>query len=354
MKQKIGFISIGQAGGNIGRLFEQNGYSVIYLNTSKEDLNTLSNVKYKYHIQGGEGCNKNRKKAKQLVIADFDNISKHIYEKLNVELVYVIFSSGGGTGSGAGPMLIDLLLNDIENDKSCIKYVAAITVIPGLQESIKANMNSYECFSEILGISKLSSTFILDNDKGQKLSINKQFTTMFCDFLNVPTKHISELGNIDKAEVMETLSAHGMSTVSVLSDKNSNTAGLLNTFAKNIFAPLEDDRVVKYIAISQAAEIELNDLKTAIGLTLDDFVTYNKQQTICVLYGLSFPRKRLDSIYKKINDNKQDIMKNLVSVTENTLKDDVNFLDSILDPSKMKEKAKSETVSRSSILSKYL
>ena len=75
MKKKISFVAVGQAAGNIGRLFEQKGYAVIYVNTSQEDLDTLENAKFKYHIPQGEGCNKDRRKAKQLVIDDFDNIA---------------------------------------------------------------------------------------------------------------------------------------------------------------------------------------------------------------------------------------------------------------------------------------
>lgn len=55
-------------------LFEDKGYSVLYLNTSDEDLETIDGV-HKYHISGGEGCNKDRDKAKQLVVDDFDNIA---------------------------------------------------------------------------------------------------------------------------------------------------------------------------------------------------------------------------------------------------------------------------------------
>ena len=77
MKDRIGFVAVGQAGGNIGRLFEDKGYSVLYLNTSDEDLETIDGV-HKYHISGGEGCNKDRDKAKQLVVDDFDNIAERI------------------------------------------------------------------------------------------------------------------------------------------------------------------------------------------------------------------------------------------------------------------------------------
>ena len=33
MKDKIAFIAVGQAGGNIGQLFESMGYTVLYINT---------------------------------------------------------------------------------------------------------------------------------------------------------------------------------------------------------------------------------------------------------------------------------------------------------------------------------
>ena len=52
MKNKIAFIAVGQAGGNIGQLFERRGYTVLYINTSQEDLDTLEKAKFKYHIRG--------------------------------------------------------------------------------------------------------------------------------------------------------------------------------------------------------------------------------------------------------------------------------------------------------------
>ena len=54
MKNKIAFVAVGQAGGNIGQLFEQKGYNVLYINTSQEDLDTLEKAKFKYHIPNGE------------------------------------------------------------------------------------------------------------------------------------------------------------------------------------------------------------------------------------------------------------------------------------------------------------
>ena len=47
MKEKIAFVAIGQAGGNIGQLLEEKGFNVLYLNTSEEDLATLDMAKHK-------------------------------------------------------------------------------------------------------------------------------------------------------------------------------------------------------------------------------------------------------------------------------------------------------------------
>lgn len=87
-------------------------------------------------------------------------------------MIFVIFASGGGTGSGAGPMLID------EG-----KTVGAITVLPAQSESVKSHINSYECFSELTGISGTGACFILDNDKGDKLELNHIFVDSFAAFL---------------------------------------------------------------------------------------------------------------------------------------------------------------------------
>lgn len=94
MKSKIGFIAVGQAAGNIGLLLEQRGYKVLYINTSQEDLNTLPGAKFKHHIKNGEGCNKDRLKAKQALMDDFEFISRKISEGFETcEFLYIIFSS---------------------------------------------------------------------------------------------------------------------------------------------------------------------------------------------------------------------------------------------------------------------
>lgn len=343
MKSKIGFVAIGQAGGNISKKLEDKGFPVLYLNTSEEDLSTLDGAKYKYHITGGEGCNKDRIKAKQLVIDDYDNIAQEIDSKLDVELIYIVFGSGGGTGSGAAPMLADLLIDDG-------KTVGIITVIPSEQESIKSHMNSYEAIKELAAITGLSSCFMIDNNRGNKLELNQKFADPFCDFISIPGAHTSTKGIIDKAEVMETLKAHGMAYV-FTSDPGSAEA--LHCLKDNVFAPLEGDQTVKYISISLAGDTDLLDIQKEIGVPLDSFVTYNDKSTVCCITGLSYPQSRLDIVYNKVQESKDVIVKNLKSTRESRLKEDINFLDSIEVPQKEKQQDH-KPKSKRDIMSKYL
>ncbi len=343
MKKKVSFVAVGQAAGNIGRLLEQKGYPVLYVNTSEEDLDTLEKAKFKYHIPKGEGCNKDRRKAKQLVVDDFDNIAGEIESKVKADLIFVIFASGGGTGSGAGPMLIDLLIDEGKN-------VGAVTIIPAPDESPKSHINSYECFTELTEIQETAACFIIDNGRGEKLKLNQDFVECFNAFLEIPEKCKSIKGNIDKAEIMETLKAHGMALIARSSGKES--ADIIQAVKDSISAPMEPDRVVKYIAASMAGSVRMADLEKAFGTPIDNYQTFNDAETICCISGLSYPVSRLDTVYEKISDNKELIKKNLAATLETGLRKDVNFLDEMEPPGKKAEVKKPQ--SRRDVMSKYL
>ena len=312
----IGFIGVGQAGGNIVQLFEQEGYPAMYINTSQEDLNTLKDSKYVYHITNGEGANKDRDKAKQLVIDDYDNIAAMVDKILDSEILFVVFSSGGGTGSGTGPMLIDLMLD--ENRK-----VGAVTILPTAEESIKTKYNSYECFRELLSLDKMASLFVLDNSKADKFYINGRFFRMFDDYVNIPDSYSSQKGNIDDAEIKETLLTHGMSCI--YSDYDTSMSNLTKSIFSDIYAPIEGDRV-KYMSLAADDSISsFEELHKAVGVPYDEFRTYTDNDCILMLAGLNYPLSRLDEIHSDVLSGK-DIIINNTTVSRQELKDDFDFV----------------------------
>ncbi|WP_069997767.1 hypothetical protein [Cellulosilyticum sp. I15G10I2] len=338
MKNKIGFIAVGQAGGNIGSRLEALGYNVIFLNTSEEDLSTL-NTKFRYHINGGEGCNKDRNKAKDLVINDFENISKEIEEKLNKDFIYVIFSSGGGTGSGASPMLMDLLIQHMN------KKVGAITIIPSEKEPLKTHINAYECFREIEAIEGICSTIILDNNACEnKLCINKDFTELFEKMLDMPN-HKDIRGNIDKAEVMELISSRGMLMITKVDKAETTVAKVIDGIKNNIYAPIENDKVIKYLGIITAKPVDFNEVKKEVGNFLDVFHGYG-EDTVCVLAGLSLPFKRLENMKEIVVANQDTVKRNLQATNGIKLDQDINFLDSVVTTKKSTSNAKNDIFSK--------
>ena len=319
MKSSIGFIAVGQGGGNIGSLFEKLGYSVLFINTSNEDLSTLSEAKHTYHIKNGEGCNKDRDKAKDLIFEDFAAISEQIHQKLKEEYIYVIFSSGGGTGSGSSPMLIDLLIQHTD------KKVGAITILPSRSEPLKAFINAYECFKEIEEIENTCATFVLDNSRGDKFSINKSFVDLLNAFIGIP-KHRHVRGNIDVAEVKELLSTRGAAIISKMGKNTSNTPRLIKSFKEGIFAPPEADRVIKYIGLSSSTQIDLEAVMLETGTCLDIFQGNNPDNTICIFCGLTLPYTALAEMRKKVEDDREAVTKSLAATKETKLSDGINFL----------------------------
>lgn len=337
MREKIAFIAIGQAGGNIGQEFEERGFSVVYINTSEEDLATLDKAKFKYHIPGGEGCNKDRTKAKKLIVENYDRIAAEIDAKINAELIFTLFSSGGGTGSGAGPMLTDLLIGDGHN-------VGIVTVIPAMQESVKAHINCHDCMAELTSIKESAACFALDNGKADKMEINRIFAELFTDFISIPQQHKSAEGNIDKAEVLETLFAHGTAVIF----KSKDQTGLLDCIKSGIYAPIESDRAVKYIAASGNADMD--DLIKELGTPVDFYQTKNNDDIIVCASGMTYPVERIKEVEDKVKSNEETIKKNLASTLDTEIKGSINFLDSVKSPEPAKEKNKS----RRDILNKYL
>ena len=173
----------------------------------------------------------------------------------------------------------------------------------------------------------------------------------FCSFLEVPEKHKSVKGNIDKAEIMETLSAHGMALVT--SRKAQNSAETIKAIQDNPYAPIEGDRAVKYITASLSDGVTMPELEKAIGTPIDTFQTFNDEGiTICCISGLTYPQSRLDIVYKKVDENKEVIEKNLTATRETRMKKSINFLDDLEPPKKAAEAPKPK--SKRDIMSKYL
>lgn len=346
IKDLFGFLLIGQAASNIGRLLTKFNFKTLFINTAEEDLNTLVEINpdHKYKIINGEGCHKDRNIAKELAIGDIDAIYRKLeLDILKKEIIGVVFSSGGGTGSGIGPLLTDYI-----STKNPDKIVCIITVFPSVEESIRTQINAYETFKEISEIKNLGSVFVLDNNKLDKIKINEKFSSLFDCLSKLPT-YLNERGNIDKGEFKELLGTKGVSIIGVIKlndDKYLNKNNKLDITEaiikdiklRNIFAPLENNNIIKYIAIScpilKGYPINYNLLKKELGIYTDIYTSYNDENlVIYVISGLSLPLTRLNQIEQIIYEGKDDVSKNIREVVSGKLNTDIDFIN-ILENSK--------------------
>ena len=332
MKEQLGFITVGQGGGNIGLLLEQKGYKVLHINTSPEDLATLKEAKHVYHIKGGEGCKKDRNKAKVLIEKDFETISENIKQVIPHEYVIVVFTTGGGTGSGSSPMLIELLIEHLG------KKVGVVCVLPSRKEQLRTFINAYECFVELEGIDGLGATFILDNEKAEadKFSINDSFVELLDSLLKVPEYHNAK-GNIDVAEMKELLSTRGAAVISKLTKNADDAKALIKSFRENIFAPVEGDRIIKYIGLSALSSIDVSEVTVETGTCLEVFQGVNPINTVCVFCGLTYPYTELKKLKERVEENKEVIVK-MASTKAIRLDDGIDLADDLEEKQFVKSK----------------
>ncbi|MDE6181614.1 MAG: hypothetical protein K2F59_00225 [Eubacteriales bacterium] len=302
MKEKIGIIAIGQAGGNIGHLLEQKGFELFYINSSKGDLDTINtdNSK-KYHIKDGLGCAKDRLTAKTLIREDYKNILDKIQEKFSNKLfIYLIFSTGGGTGSGSSPILANFLLEHLE------KNVGLITILPSEKDTLQAHINAFECFQEISKLEKLGGTFVIDNNTEKNiLGINERFTSLFNKIFDYK-EYENIKGNIDEGEILKLLNTKGMISLGKCG-KGESTSKLIHNIKKGIFAPLEKDSKIKYLGLFNSINFDNTLFKKEIGAYIDKFENVSNEETFAILSGLTLPFNRILKMRDKIQNEKNVI-----------------------------------------------
>lgn len=334
IRSDVGFVCIGQAAGNIGLLFEEKGYNVLYINTSSEDLALLKNAKHVYHVPNGEGCAKDRDKAKYHLANDIDHLLDLIETKVPQKNVFVVFASGGGTGSGISPYLLNILVEKFSTDEdgelsaNPAKLFSAITILPSDSEPLQPAINSYSCCKEILDIENLGTVFFIDNNSMEdKMKINKVFVSELDTVLSIPALHKSVKGNVDKAEIKKVIfETHGMGKILCRPRERGTAECIIHDLKdKSIYAPASLNGTVLYYVMSTTQDIDKKSIFVEFGEPLDTFQTFNEKNNIVLMTGMSFPLDRLKGISTRVKAKRDKIEDSYEGLIENGLIDDVSL-----------------------------
>jgi cell division GTPase FtsZ len=368
-KKPIMIIGVGQCGGNIAEDAELKGFTSVAMNSYKGDLDILRWVSTKIHFQGFSGAGKNREKGKDSLKENLEDVIGKIVTIANdpaIEVITVVFSTDGGTGSGCGPLLINILTDIFPH-----KIVNAITVLPKFDESLGSFANSVECISELSNIENMGACFFIDNNKVRnrlpnyttKKELYRLINSSIIGLLDNVCKASNQKsfeGNFDGADLLSVLGTRG---AALISEVNTRDVSIINQEIKDswnnsiFITPEYDQRIVNAGFIYRTSNEMIKALdKTLIfsqlGIPIEVYEGfYNSERTITtIISGLTFPITRLKDMEHVIESNKQRIEDNMQSSTNQKYETNSNWVNNLRNPNK---KQKTDNSSLTDKLNKF-
>lgn len=327
---RLGLIGIGNCGNQVVSLAkETKDIPGIAINTSDKDLENVKNLTV-FKIGSSKGAGKSRDKAKAYVkqmmkqLLSQEKFKSHIDEN---DVVAVVASTGGGTGSGISVMLTHLL-STMYVDKRFI----LVHVLPSLKESLAAQQNTIEYLKEM---NNFNATYMsYDNGCRDGLPSNvmmKQMNEEIVEDLSVIRGDYllsTPFTSIDEEDLTKILEVPGRLVVHRVYDikeKDIDKVGIEDMLIQKLTDTTystelhKDNRVMKMGVILNVTEklsnkIDTNftEFKNQIGNPIEGFEhiaiiepSMNlKNRAIIISSGLSLPEDRIE----KINERVQEIL----------------------------------------------
>lgn len=338
----------------------------IFINISTDELQIFNqlNSPTENKIQVGilgNGAGKNRNLAIETFadkfnFIDFTDKVKEKVKENNIDLILISFSTGGGTGSGIGPMLTQLLFEGIENNPKDIGrevIVMGVGLLPEFTEGICVFRNTLLSINDInKGISS-GGRYMLIRNPGKEGSsfvekrefINELSAKLIVDYLK-GTKKISRNGVLDLNDRRMGLSYPGLHAIARLKE-----CDIMNTYfitpnsslCKHMLCEIPEENADMYEANLISSSINM-DYKFGYTTGETGLVAYHGFNNI-LKETLAY-RKRFDDLKKLDSSGNEDTGVNSL----NSLKSDVYYFDDRKDNTK-KDSGKSETVNKKSDLS---
>ena len=315
IKDKVAFVGLGACGSNITLLFQKRGYTCFYINGSEQDNKSLAGARNILKLKGHDGFGGDRS-ISEMALADNLEIIEEI-KKIKEEIIYLVFSTAGSTGSGLAPILCDII-SELNETESLGKTVCCIAVLPRRDEALQKHINAYNCLKELSEKTDIGSCILVDNNKMDSLGrINATVVHhLDCFFTD---ESYSNRGNVDVSEKIRMIKQQGMMGMSaVCNGKVSKPVEYLESLlTKNVFAPVESDGIVEYIAVINSMEtpVKVDMIMKAVGIPQNVFTGYGAKKTITVLAGLSFPFTYITELREQAEEKYQERMQSRSKVS---------------------------------------
>jgi cell division GTPase FtsZ len=165
---QVGIIGIGNAGNQVATLAANElKVPVIAINSSEKDLETVPDGITKKLISDAEGkskgAGKDRRLAKSylkdsiMALITADDVTEFLKK---LDFLFVVSSTGGGTGSGVSPLLTSII-----NQAFPDLHTILIGILPVENEALDAHVNTLEYLNELYSEMPSQTYMLYDNDK---------------------------------------------------------------------------------------------------------------------------------------------------------------------------------------------
>lgn len=331
---KVGVIGIGNCGNQIAALaMKECGCDVFAINTSENDLATLPADVPKKLVGDSEGSGKSREAAKKFLkneIVELSGDPEFSGMATKQDVIIVVSSIGGGTGSGMAPIMYDIVRQSYLNQDGTEKAVILVGVLPKISEGYTTQVNTLEYEQEMLKALDRPTYMVYDNNKYAKMSsfkalqavnqeIIEDIKIMQCKY-NIATPFDS----IDEKDMKMLLCTPGRIAFARLLDLKEKDLDettiedlLVSNLKTNAHAELQRDQIIRRTGLitdlseklNATLDTNLKKVREFVGEPVEEFVhtTINEERTLAnnvclILTGLSFIEDRINKVRDRIQE----------------------------------------------------
>lgn len=324
-----GVIGCGNAGSQVADLAQNEGFDCFIINSSIRDMTTVNFPQERMAMIGeGRGVGKDRAKSKEymkMCIKEQVINAKVFKDFMHLkEVVFIVSSTGGGTGSGLAPTLLNLLQRMYPTTKFIL-----VGILPTNEESYDTLENTIAYMQEL---TKLNCTFMsYDNSKSSKLDINRAIVE---DFKVIRGDYINTALNdaIDENDMAEILNNEGRIVIGRVNKIENNVpinellldSIINNNYATNIDGVSGNVKFGVMSTLNTQLSTKFDDNILSIrksigeGILFKNIAKGNENRIAVIATGLALPSNRMGDIVDKVNEIKLQIVENNEKTADNT------------------------------------
>ena len=338
---KVGIIGIGNTGNQIAALAQEKIHVPVFaINSSEKDLETIPNSVPRKLIRDKEGLSqgagKDRKLAQKYLKDSIQTLMKeNVFDEFvsELDIVFVISSTGGGTGSGTSLIMSNILTNMYPDVK-----VISIGVLPVNGEAYSSHVNTLQYLRDLYDVLDNPTYMLYDNDKLNGLpsykimeKVNNEIVDDI-DVIRCTYNYTTKFDSIDERDMMRLISFPGriiVCRVTGFSEKDCDSTTIEDMIIDNIKrnCHVETQRDKKVIAtgiitnLSQALTEEFdNNVPAVREFTGDPIHAFNHiyvnddrkkpNNIFYIMSGLSPVNDKINIISDRIDEieEKQKVM----------------------------------------------